>query len=163
MKYSLIETINFADFINKKESLVDLNQLIVKEGCIDNMPVFTNCEVVLDMDLVEKITAKTENRILNKSMDSSLIIEDKQNKKVLLVEFRFNYVNMKNLDKNDLYGKVNGSSSVLNNISNIHNQFFFIFNSNLKYQAIRRLRNMVPSMPSHYVATDIEGLKNVFF
>jgi hypothetical protein len=163
MKYSLNETIGFAESINKKEALVDLNQLIAQEGCEEIMPVFINNEVVLDMDLVEKKTAKTESRTLNKSMDSAFIITNNEDTKVLFVEFRFNYEKMRGLNRNALIEKVSGSIAVLNNNPNIHNQYYFIFKSNLKYQAIRRFRNMNPSIPNNFIATDITDLKATFF
>ncbi len=55
--------------------------------------------------------AKSECRSqLNKSMDMCFgLIGKEPNKYILLVEFRFNYQNMKNLNKAELTGKVEGS------------------------------------------------------
>lgn len=165
MKYSEIETTKFAAQINQTACLVDLNRLVLTEGCIDTMPVFTSNEVVIDMDCVERRIARAARRNRNKSMDSSFVIVDSSNNanEILLVEFRFNYENMKNLDKSKLHAKVIGSKNALNNIVNIHNKYIYIFNSDLKQQAIRRFRNMNPSMPTNYIATDIHNLKATFF
>jgi hypothetical protein len=165
MKYSKIETINLSVLINKKQCLKNLNELIITEGCTDVMPVFTNEEIVLDMDFVEGRTASEQKRIPHKSMDSAFMIIDKEgdNKEILLVEFRFNYSNMKNLDKKSLFDKVAGSELALKSPTNLHNKYIFIFNTNLKNQAIRRFRNMVPSMPKNYIATDINDLKVLYF
>lgn len=160
LRYSKIDTEKLAIDINKTECLVYLNKLIIDEGCLDEMPVFENNEVVINMDCVEKLVAKSENRKQLKSMDSSFVIGNDQ---ILLTEFRFNYKKMSNLNREELFGKVLGSKNALNNSQNIHNQYFFIFNSNLKYQAIRRFRNMVPSMPNEYIAIDILDFKNMFF
>jgi len=165
MRYSQVETSGLAVQINKPQSLKDLNQLIVSEGYAGTMPVFTNSEIIIDMDYVEEVVANEEGRNRNKSMDSSAIITNDSGtvKEILLVEFRFNYLNMRNLDKRALFDKVTGSINALNNPTNIHNKYIYIFNSNLKQQAIRRFRNMVPSMPTNYIAADINDLKTLYF
>lgn len=165
MKYSKPKTIAFADTINKVACLKNLNALVIVEGCSETMPFFENDDVVIDMDCVEHKVASAERRIPNKSMDSAFIISNATGLRdaILLVEFRFNYVNMKNLDKKVLFDKVFYSSNVLGNPANLHRQYIYIFNSNLKNQAIRRFRNMVPSMPSTYIATDLKTLKNIYF
>lgn len=165
MKYSKKQTIKLATEINRIPCLINLNDLILKEGCSNLMPVFLNDEIVIDMDCVESKLAKEEKRIKKKSMDSAFIIANaEKGEEVLLVEFRFNYKNMKNLDKFELFDKVNGSTSALKATSiNICDKYIYVFNSDLKEQAVRRFRNMVPSMPVHYVATDIVDLKARFF
>lgn len=165
MKYSKTETLKLSAQINKDRCLEYLNDLILKEGCSETMPVFVNNEIILDMDCVELQLAMANSRNQNKSMDSAFVIADNvgTKKEILLVEFRFNYTNMKNLDRNELEGKVAGSINSLNPITNIHNQYFFIFNSSLKNQAISRLNRMLPRIPNNYIATDIADLKLKFF
>jgi hypothetical protein len=165
MKYSETETRNLSAQINKDMCLEDLNDLIVKEGCSETLPVFVNNEIVLDMDCVELKLAKAESRKQNKSMDSAFVIADNSGTKkdILLVEFRFNYTNMKNLDRNELEGKVSGSLNSLKSITNIHTQHYFIFDSSLKNQALSRLNRMNPRIPTYYIATDISEFKSMFF
>ena len=71
--------------------------------------------------------------------------------------------NLRNLDRKALLGKVSGSMNILNNILEIHDYYYFIFDSNLKQQAINRLRRMNPVVPSNFIATDIDDLKSIFF
>jgi hypothetical protein len=165
MKYSETETLKLSAQINKDQCLLGLNVLISKEGCSETMPVFVNNEIILDMDCVELQLAMANTRKQNKSMDSAFVITDNSGKKkeILFVEFRFNYTNLKNLDRKELEGKVSGSINSLNPITNIHNQYFFIFNSNLKNQAISRLKRMLPRIDNNYIATDITELKSNFF
>lgn len=165
-KYSIEETESLANQIGMNEFLIDINQFIEEEGCTQRMPVFLQGELVLNMDLVEKEIAKHELRNLNKSMDSAFIITDNivRSKEILLVEFRFNYEKgLRNLDRKALLGKVSGSMNILNNILDIHDNYYFIFDSNLKQQAINRLRRMNPVVPSNFIATDINDLKSIFF
>ncbi len=165
MKYSRVETLNLAAQINKEECLEDLNKLILREGCSDTMPVFKKNEVVLDMDCVEYELATTEGRTFNKSMDSAFVIvnDDGTAREIILVEFRFNYQSLKNLDKDDLLDKVSGSTNALKNTFSIHQRYIFIFNSNLKQQAINWLFRKYPRLPLSYIALDINDLKSVLF
>lgn len=165
MKYSKVETLALSVQIDKVGCLIDLNTLILKEGCLDTMPVFINNEVVIDMDCVELRIAQAERRNRNKSMDSSFVIVDCSinANEILLVEFRFNYENMKNLDKKSLFNKVLGSRNALSPLTNIHDKYIFIFDTDLKQQAISRFRRMVPSMPNNFIATDIHFLKAAYF
>jgi hypothetical protein len=165
IKYSISDTLTLAAHINMSGCLKDLNNFILNEGCADAMPVFVGNEVVIDTDCIERKIARKERRNRNKSMDSSFVIIDDINssKEIMLVESRFNYQNMKNLNQQELFDKVIGTIQALNYPSNIHNKYIYIFNSNLKQQAIRRFRNMVPSMPNNYIATDIRDLKATYF
>ena len=150
MKYSKIETLELSAQINKDRCLDYLNDLILKEGCSETMPVFVNNEIVLDMDCVELQLATANVRNQNKSMDSAFIIADNAGGiiEILLVEFRFNYTNLKNLKRDDLEGKVSGSIACLIPFTNIHSNYFFIFVSSLKNQAINRLNRMLPRIPN---------------
>jgi len=164
-KYSKIETLNLSKRINKEQCLVDLDNLIINEGFSGAVPIFIQNEIVLDMDCVEKIVADEERRNRNKSMDCVLVIIDSINstKETLMVEFRFNYINMRNLDRNALYGKVSGTKINLINELNTFNEYLFIFNSNMKQQAINRFRRMIPNLPINYVVLDIDDLKSRYF
>lgn len=166
MKYSKEQTIHIATLLNKTTCLQDVNQLIFKEGCTEKMPFFIHQEEVLDMDCVEKQLAKEEGqRKKLKSMDSALVVvqESDATHKIILVEFRFNYKKMSNLTKVELFEKMAGSTNALENTLIIDDKYYFIFNANLKQQAINRFRRMVPSMPHNFIATDIHELKTLFF
>ncbi len=165
MKYSKEQTIHLATLLNKTTCLQDVNQLIFNEGCIEKMPFFIHQEELLDMDCVENQLAIEEQRKRFKSMDSALVVvqESDDTPKIILVEFRFNYKKMSNLTKVELFDKVAGSTNALENTLIIDDKYYFIFNANLKQQAINRFRRMVPSMPHNFIATDIHELKTLFF
>jgi hypothetical protein len=116
------------------------------------------------MDCVEGKVASIERRSPNKSMDSAFITEDAAGmQEIVFVEYRFNYSNLSNLDRNALLGKVAGSTLVLGSPANIHDTYYFVFNSNLKQQAISRFNRMNPAMPQHYKAIDMADIKHRFF
>ena len=163
MKYSKEQTIHLATLLNKTTCLQDINQLIVKEGCTEEI-FFIHQEELLDMDCVENQLAKEGQRNRFKSMDSALVVvqESDATHKIILVEFRFNYQNMKNLTKVELFEKVAGSTNALENTLIIEDKYYFIFKADLKQQAINRLYRMNPR-PNNFIATDIHELKTLFF
>lgn len=165
-KYSIKGTESLATQINMFFCLEDLNSLVTREGCKEIMPFFAHDEIAIDMDCVEAKIANELLRNKNRSVDSAFVISDiiGINEEILLVEFRFNYqTGLRNLDRKVLLGKVNGSMNILNNIRKIHDNYYFIFDLNLKQQAINRLRRMNPVVPSNFIATDINDLKSIFF
>ena len=82
---------------------------------------------------------------------------------MLLVEFKFNMGNPNNLSHVDMRGKVAGSISVLGPTRAIHNEYIFIFQSNLTQQARSRMARMIPVIPATYIAMSIDELRTKFF
>lgn len=166
MKYSRIETIRFGIQIGFKDCLTNLNNLLIKDGCLESMPFFDEKNIVLDMDCVERKIAKTEKRSNNKSMDSLLLIKDSAgNTEIVFVEYRFNYKSMRNLKAGDLKNKKKYSERHIKNkgFTNIHSKYYYIFDSGLKAQARRYFRNLYPLMPNNFKPISISDLKSMFF
>lgn len=165
MKYFEHETNNLASYLDKVSCLSDLNQLILAEGCTEIMPFFLNNEIVIDMDCVERETALLENRLFRKSMDCAIIcsLDKPVISEVVLIEFRFNYTSMRNINRNSLLDKVSGTISCLGSALYHSEKYYFVFNKNLKQQAIRRFRNMLPSLPTNYIVVDIDDLRSLLF
>lgn len=164
MRYNKFSTLRLSVGRDWNDCLKSLSDLAVAEGCVDTLPAYTSGIVVLDSDRIERKLSTALRRSPNKSMDLCCVISDNTLglSEILLVELRFNYQNMKNLKKSDLYDKVNGTAAALAP-NTIHNKYYFIFNSSLKFQAMRRFRNMVPSMPQNFVATDMQDLLTLHF
>lgn len=166
MKYSKIETIRFGIQIGFKDCLTNLNNLLVKDGCLELMPFFDEKYIVLDMDCVEEKIAKSEGRNNKKSMDSLFILKDSVGiKEIVFVEFRFNYKSMKNLKAIDLRNKKKYSERNIRNLgyTNIHNNYYYVFDPDLNAQARRYFRSLYPSMPNNFKPITISNLKNNFF
>lgn len=165
MKYSKQATLDYAKAIDKEMCLEPVNTLIVNEGYNGSTTNFQGDEMIINMDCVEGRVASNDKRSPNKSMDSAFVIQDGSGTthEIVFVEYRFNYKSMRNLDKSALYGKVNGSTFALKNPTNIHGNYYFVFASNLKQQAIRHLYSLNPKMPQHYAAVDMEDIKSIFF
>lgn len=163
MKYSQEETEKVAARINKTGCLEDLNILIERDGCTDVMPVFTKNEIVLNTDCVERVIAIEENRNMNKSMDCIFVITDDNNLESVLAEFKFNYEGVRNLKSSKLIEKVKGTSINLKIDSlHIHDNYFFVFDSNMKEQARNKFRRFNPRLDSNFIFTDLAGL-TIFF
>ena len=160
MKYSKQATSDYARAINKEECLESVDKLIKRDGYIGQDLGFAGDEVVLNMDCVEHRIASKEKRKTVKSMDSSFITD---NGEVVFMEYRFNYENLKNLDRKELLDKVTGSTIALDSPENLHGTYYFVFNSNLKQQAISRLNRMNPKIPQNYAAIDMSDVMALFF
>ena len=96
-------------------------------------------------------------------MDTTFAISDSITLEMLLVELRFNYTNLANLNRTVLLEKVSGSHLTLKNIENIHRDYIFIFQPHLVQQAINRLQRMNPRIPNNYVAMDLSQLIQLYF
>lgn len=165
MKYSKKDTVELAHFIGMQHCIKDINYLISKDGCEELMPFFKNDEQILDMDYVEKVVASVEKRILNKSMDSSFVLSADEEIKIVFVEFRFNYLNMKNVRADDLTEKKIYSCKIWfdKGFVNFYENYYYVFNKDFIEQGRRRLRNLYPRVPNNFVACTIQDIKDTFF
>ena len=164
MKYSREETLTLSNHIKKDQCLEYLNDLLIREGCSSIMPVFDNNEIVLDMDCVEHQNIRGTGIGARKSMDCAFVLTNADGTliEILLVEFKFNVRNLKQIDKWDLLDKVAGSKGSLSPLTNIHGEHIFIFESKLKQQARRKFYMMNPRM-DELVTMDIHELKALYF
>ena len=164
MKYDKISTVSHYLAVKMSKIVVNLDLMIHSED-ISSLIMANNFPdtKVLDIDAAEVEIAKYEFRLQNSTMDCSFAISDLNDTKMLLVEFRFNYLNLKNLNRNKLLDKVAGSILLLGNNIGIFQEYIFIFQPSLKAQAQRRLFMMNPKIPSNYIALEINDLKSRFF
>jgi hypothetical protein len=167
MKYCP-ETTKTHNIAIKYESCIEeINSLIEKEGYKGSLPLFSNSESILNMDLAEILVSESIGRKeKNKSMDMAFGISDPDNsskKQMLMVELKFNMTDFYGLKKQDLEGKVAGSTAILADSPPLYKQYIFIFKENHIHEAISRMYRMVPKIESNYMALDMESLKERFF
>jgi hypothetical protein len=164
MRYSREQTLTLSNHIKKDKCLEYSNDLLIREGYLDTMPVFDNDEIVLDMDCVEHQIIKGTGVGARKSMDCAFVITNADGtlNEILFVEFKFNVKNLKQIDKWYLLGKIAGSKGSLSPLTNIHHEYLFIFKSKLKEQARRKFYMMNPRM-DELIARDIHELKELYF
>lgn len=142
----------------------DFNQIILNEdNNLAALPTTFNNVTVLDLDCVEIINAKNETRNQNRTMDCTFAISNAATIQMLLVELRFNYKNLANLNRIVLLEKVNGSFLALDNSVDINSNYIFIFQPHLVQQAINRLQRMNPKIPNNYTAMDLDQLIANYF
>ena len=165
MKYCILTTQSHPRVSTNLSCLIDINELIIKEGYDDEIVAFINNEVVIDVDKLEREVAILEDRSVNKSMDMAFAIKDKteENREIVLVELKLNYVNnLRNLDIGAILDKPHYTSQLLSSNLPIHNRYVFIFKFDLMEQAKSRLRNL-PKSPNSFIPMDMNDLKNTFF
>lgn len=164
MKYSKPKTASHIVARTYPSCLVDIDQLIFKDddSLLEVGNQFQNSDVI-DLDGVEILRAKNERRNRKSTMDCTFAISDGSKTEMLLVEFRFNYENLKNLNRNKLVDKVECSREILGDSIPITENSIFIFKKELRAQAESRLYRMYPRVPNNYVVMDLDELKTHFF
>jgi len=164
MEYNKVETENHIVSRTYFCCIKDFNRIILEEDdSLSVLPtVFTDIKVI-DLDCVEIEKARREHRNRNRTMDSTFAISDSSSLEMLLVEFRFNYTNLANLNRLILLEKVTGSESILGNSVRIHRYYIFIFKPHLVQQAINRLQRMNPRIPNNYIAMDLNQFLLMYF
>jgi hypothetical protein len=163
MKYNYIETTNHIIAKTFQSSLVDLDELIFKED--DSLSEVGNefdNSIVIDLDYVEILRAQADKINQKSTMDCTFSISDETKTELLLVEFRFNYVNLQNLNRNKLIDKVKCSLEILGDSIPVNENNIFIFKKNLKAQAQSRIYRMYPRVPNNYIVMDLDDLKQFF-
>ncbi len=164
MKYNKVETKKHIVSQSYPCCVKDFNQIVLDED--DNLvtlPSFFTDVEVLDLDCVEIAVARSEHRNQNRTMDTTFAISDAISLEMLLVELRFNYTNLANLNRIELLEKVSGSELILGNSVKICKDYIFIFQPNLVQQAINRLQRMNPRIPNNYMAMDLNRLILMYF
>ncbi|MEO8238119.1 MAG: hypothetical protein ABI576_08415 [Flavobacterium sp.] len=164
MKYSKPKTASHIVARTYPSCLVDIDQLIFKDddSLLEIGNEFDNSNVI-DLDGVEILRAQSEKRNRKSTMDCTFAIIDDSKTEMLLVEFRFNYENLKNLNRNKLVDKVECSREILGDSITINEDSIFIFQKTLKAQAESRLYRMYPRVPNNYVVMDLDDLKTHYF
>lgn len=164
MKYNKVETKKHIVSQTYSCCVKDFNQIVLDEddSLVELPSIFTNVEV-LDLDCVEIAVARSEHRNQNRTMDTTFTISDASKLEMLLVELRFNYTNLANLNRIELLEKVAGSKLILGNSVKIFEDYIFIFQPSLVQQAINRLQRMNPRIPNNYVAMDLGQLLSIYF
>lgn len=166
MRYCKLTTQNHKIISFCGSCLEDINTLICKEGYSGPSPLFTNSELVINMDCAEALLSNPSKKIQkNKSMDMAFGITNESSTKIqmLMVELRLNYNNPNNLNREEIEGKVNGTSLILANIPPIYKRYIFIFKTEQLQEAISRLFRMIPKIQTNYVVMDIHQLKDTYF
>lgn len=163
MKYNNTETETHIVAKTYSSCLVDIDQLIFKDddSLLEVGNEFDN-SVVIDLDGVEILRAQADKRNRKSTMDCTFAISDDTKTEMLLVEFRFNYVNLQNLNRNKLVDKVECSQEILGDSIPINENSIFIFQKNLKAQAQSRIYRMNPRVPNNYLVMDLDDLKQFF-
>lgn len=166
MKYCRITTMNHPTSLAHPSCIEDINALLLTEGDIGTGALFTNDEVVLNLDCVEaKIAFYDGDRERNKSMDFSFGIanDERSIQLMVLAELKLNSLNPNSIRREHLEEKVTASINVLTNAIDIYANYIFIFRNDKKEEARSRFFRMNPKIPNEYLVMDLEELYYNFF
>lgn len=168
MKYSLKHTRNHPIITQFPICLIDIENLLVKDGCdVIPSPFYNTNTLIIDGDELEKNTAVLEDRKdKHNSTDVIFICSNGEKEQVQLVELKFNFKEeaknpLRNLIKEELERKVKFTSMIFSNTTVVNRHYLIVFRKNLKQQARYKLQRFFPNR--NYEAIDIDDLKISFF
>lgn len=164
-KYCKESTLSLPIVVKYSECLKDYNLIIQQEdNSLSSIPNYFSDVLAIDFDCAEALIANEEERLAYKSMDSAFAIKLNDIVKVLLVEFKLNYIkNLRNLSHDGLAGKVEGSIKSIGKEDLLCHRYIFIFRDNLCQQARNRLHRMNPRIPNNYIVMSLNDLVEVYF
>ena len=132
-----------------------ISDIVQQEG--GNGRKFPN-NLVINLDLAEKILAKKDRRPRKQTMDIAFGCSEKKqykksithitNKCIVLVDFKLNTTSHNFGNKADFEGKVNHSICLLTRDITIYGKYFFIYPNSLKQQAISRIARLFNNRPN---------------
>lgn len=120
-----------------------------------------NHEICINLDAVEENRAKRHKTERQKTMDLCFAVKNGKTKMVL-VELRLNYNNVKNIREREMRQKIDCSRGLIKHEPTILDKYFFVFRTNIIHQAESRLRRF-NSNRSNWVGLDLNRLKKLFF
>lgn len=157
------ETTSSHDVSRKhKDCLKKIKDIIFKEGGPRNNG-FKDSHIALYIDLVE---AKSKPTSPKSTMDIGVGISKKMNKGVLLIDFKLNVSNPKNIGGSDLNLKIKNTKDIMGGDPPIYPEYIFIFHPQIINQAryeINRLFKNNPKYTKCIQVYDLERLKEVYF
>lgn len=157
MIYCEHTTKNHPISLSHPSCLEELSNVIKNEGG-NNSGCPTNC-FVLNLDKL----VKNNNFSHMSSMDISFgISTERINPKIVLVEFKYNLKSPKNITKNEIEDKINDSITLLSREPSINNEYYFVFPSKIKEQALRHFYSLFRKN-TKYLITDTEELVKRYF
>lgn len=160
MVYCKLTTDGHSQSIAHPDCLIELNQMITKEG--SRCSIFDTNWTVLDLDALEiKLKALERRSNQYKTCDFATGIKQNNASRMLLVECRFNYKSANNLSSAELNDKIDGSITILGHTPQIHNSVYFIFTDKVKTLAVRKLREL-RSNRKEFLAVSLTEFKNLF-
>lgn len=166
MKYCEPTTIGHQKSGNHPEILSKFIDVLRSEGCALNPTPFSqNDYIVINGDKLEEVTAISDKRRKNKSVD---VIFGKKSiegsiKEFQLVELKLRTQDCFFLDKFSLRDKTNSSISALGNSENISKIYFIVFKKEVLNVAERYLFRTNPKLNNDFKAIDVARLHQHFF
>jgi hypothetical protein len=155
LKYCNPTTISHPVSQHHPDCRCPIKRIIVNEGGKGHL--FKD-DPVLNLDQVEKKLAEGQRREKGrKTMDVFIgVSEGGRNKKIALVEFKFNVKNPNNLKREELEGKVKGSTDIIGSTIPIHNKYCFVFNVEIVKEATNRMYRILGAKLNYLAVTEAQ-------
>jgi len=139
--------------------LEQLKGCIKKEGGSGDL--FSDDDICLNLDEVEKVMS-TGNR--EATMDVAIgLSEEKRNRQMLLVEFRFRYDKPSNIGKKEIEDKINHSKQLLLGGVPINKDYVFVFSPKKVNEARSHFRRLFSGKKVSALVMEEKELHKTYF
>lgn len=133
--------------------LVELNKLLKQEGCPNSENVFTDKEMAIELDDVQRMISQKYHTDKKASADILLHVNGN---KLLLADAKFRVTNIKNLDAKELSKKITESKALVKTDYSFLPKFYIL----MKKQALspvhlNAVRRMFSNKPNYQVMDTI--------
>ena len=150
MKYCKETTQTHPIYIAHPNCRCAIHKIIIDEGGCDKVKVFGD-EPVINIDAVERCLAMREKREQRPTMDIAFgVSEDRRNRGIVLIDFKYRHKSFKRISKNDLMDKVQGAIDILGNTPCIMPPYLFVVQPNLLNEARNHLSRRLFRRIGHF-------------
>nr|WP_320038504.1 hypothetical protein [uncultured Bacteroides sp.] len=160
MKYCKETTEQHPLSIKYPACLEQLKGCIKKEG--GSGELFSDDDICLNLDEVEEKVSKGGDR--EATMDVAIgLSEEKRNRQMLLVEFRFRYDKPSNIGKKEIEDKINHSKQLLLGGGTINKDYVFVFSPKKVNEARSHFRRLFSGKKVSALVMEEKELHNTYF
>ncbi len=160
LNYCIETTKNHPIVLLHKDCIQNIHDVCLKDGA--KRTGFTT-EVCINIDAIEAADAKKNKKQRERTMDFCFGVKSKNNKpNMVLVELRLNYKKVVNLDKKELDEKITHSKDILGHSPIILNKYYFVFQTNIRQQAVYYLRRLYINK-NDVLGIDLDELQAIYF
>lgn len=161
MKLNNTQTIHLGSSLAANSCLTDFSSLCIKDNqtCTNECGFIPAQFIVLDGDKLESQIAKLAMRSPLKSVDMIFVAATVSGlNKVVLVELRYNFKNVFNLNRTELELKVSNTLQNLSSSGYSNDYCYFVFCESLVQQARSRMARMNPVIPRKFLTCTTKEL-----
>lgn len=130
--------------------LVGLHHLLQQEGCPNSENLFTDADMAIELDDVQRKISQKHHCDKKSSVDILLHVEQNNRSKILLADAKYRVTNIANLDSKELNKKISETKAVLQTEIPISSALYILLNKkSCSESKLRMIRRMFFNRPNY--------------